>query len=292
VAESGEGVLDLGAYALEERDRPRGDSGDHGASPSPEAEDAGGGSMAEDPSDSEEAGPEVSDPTHRQKREPVARADLVRAMKAADGNFPLAAAALDMNIQVLRVRVSNDPQLRALWLIKDDPDLTDVDVINRSKLPKSVDTDSGDDVAYALTRQEFKVANLAALTKSGISQETIDKLSVFDRLSEDTGMFLTASLRTSHQIMYVQTVKLFEESERISKEYLEDVTIDGDVRREWYKVYLDITNQLQKAYDRNMAGALTTAKLIAMQKRKGGEGKKKKAGFTPIVAVNKKAIPS
>lgn len=122
------------------------------------------------------------------------------------------------------------------------------------------------------------------LRKAGISQDTLNKLEIFEGFADNAGQFLVASLDMTHRMMVYQTVKLLERAEYIEKTYLNDVTLDDEVKIQWQSAYTDIIEQVGKAYDRTLVGTQAMAKLLGT--KDGDEEKgKTKPGFKPLRAA-------
>lgn len=123
------------------------------------------------------------------------------------------------------------------------------------------------------------------LDKLGVPQTTIDKLKAFDGLAIGAGAFLAQSLQDTHQIYYVNLMRLDARAEEIYRRYLvEDAPEKPDPMAQmfWQRAYNEIVEQLGKGHDRMLAG---TQAMVAMMKRqqdggdKGTKGPKAKPDF-------------
>lgn len=201
--------------------------------------------------------------------------DIGRAMKAANGDYRLAAAAMGMEPHTLHARIQNNPQLRALYITKGERDVvpTDAQVQTREK-PPAVEVD--DQLAKAMDIQNRDLLN-GGLARAGIKQSTLDKLSTLGSATESAGKFLIASLDLSHRMMIYLNVSLLEQAEEIRTRYLTNESVPSDHRLEWQKVYNQIVNEIGKCYDRTLNG---TSALVKITDRK--QAAKEKPGFRTL----------
>ncbi len=237
--------------------------------------------MAKDPSDPPKNGTQVC-ADGGDERGPVRRvvtaADCGRALKLCKGDYELAAKVLGLSgHQALRVKVSNDPQLRAVWLKGDVAPPTEVDVIHRE--PTIIVESSK--LGEAMMRQNREILR-NGLSKAGIKGSIIEKLKVFDEFAPNAGEYLVASLDMSHRMMMYMNVKLLERAEAIEETYLNDETLDEEVKIEWQKAWNEIGDMIRKNYETSLVGTQAMAKMMG----KDGEKKKKsKPGFKALKSV-------
>jgi hypothetical protein len=83
-------------------------------------------------------------------------------------------------------------------------------------------------------------------------------------------MFLAQSLQDTHQIYFVNLLKLDAMAEEIKRRYLDDTeearkACDPLQRMFWQRAYNEIVDQLGKGYDRMLSG---TQAMVAMMKAK------------------------
>lgn len=208
-------------------------------------------------------------------------------MKAADGNYAIAAKALEMNEQVLRVRVAQDAQLKAVW----SRDASATQVPNEAELmqrelppdtpPMLPDKVEDNTMAEAIMATDRRILR-EGLQTAGIQVSTIEKLGLMEGFALNTARFLGASLDLTHRITVFQGVSLFEQAEFIKKTYLEDASLPHELKIEWTKCYAEISDLIGKSSDRVLAG---TQAAVAMMRKKEGEGDKggkRKLGFQPL----------
>ncbi|MCW5549987.1 MAG: hypothetical protein KIT44_13570 [Opitutaceae bacterium] len=110
------------------------------------------------------------------------------------------------------------------------------------------------------------------LQKAGISDDTLNKLKIFDEFAVHSGEFLVASLDLTHRMMVYNTVALFERAEYIKKNYLENELLDDEIKVQWQECYNEICDIIGKGYDRTLNGTQAMARMIGG----GDDGKKKK----------------
>lgn len=211
-------------------------------------------------------------------------------MKAAKGDFHLAAEGLGRAVETVKEFVAKDSQLAALWL----PDAEKVhtpdesDLMTRSMPPalsvNGVERVKDNVLAESLMAQDREILR-QGLQAVGIQHDTIKKLGLMENFATNTGRFLGASLDMTHRITVFQGVALFEEAEKIREKYLNDDTLPHEIRLEWQKAYNEIADLIGKTSDRVLAG---TQAAVAMMKKKdedSGSGEKEKVvGFQPLKA--------
>lgn len=276
----GESLLDVGEPGNPSEQAPGGIGGR--ALEDAEAPDhiAGDSDPESDPQDSAEDGTEVSRrgrPKGAARK--ITRADCARALELADGNYDIAAAALGISAGALRSRVYKSQQLAAMFA--QQPGVpTATSVITRNETPIPI----GDETLGEATAIQNRILLREGLLKVGIKPATVEKLKILEELAPNAGMFLVASLDLTHRMMVLQGVRLFEEAERIKTDYLDDATLDDDIKIQWQGAYNDICDQIGKCFDRTLMGTQAMAKLLGTDK---GEEKKKKPGFTPLKRAEK-----
>lgn len=273
--EEGSGsLLDLGQFGFGAEPPPGSGSGTGGASAPPGASAAGAGDDEDDLSPEGEDGPAVPK-RGRSKAKPISRADCARALNASDGDFGVAARVLGLTENALRLRVSKNPQLAALFH-RDVAAPTTVSVMTRDSLPVVPEGSALADQILAQNRSLLR----NGLAKAGIKPETIEKLQLFDGFATDAGNFLITSLDLTHRMTVYLSVALLEEAQRIKTDYLDDATLDDEMKIQWQSAYTDIVEQIGKTFDRTLVGTQAMAKLLGTDE---GDGKKKKKpGFRPL----------
>ncbi len=204
-------------------------------------------------------------------------------MREAHGDFSLAAEGIGRSEAAVRRFVSLDPQLSALWLPnRDDVTLPDEEeVMNRTPTSFGVPNKiSGDVLGEAMMRQNREILR-QGLQAAGIRPETINKLQLFEGMAENTGAFLAAGLDITHKLTLFQGVSLFEQAEKIKKQYLEDESLPMELRIEWAKVYTEISELVGKTSDRMLVA--TQAAVAMLKKKEEGDSKGEKVvGFQPL----------
>lgn len=216
----------------------------------------------------------------------VSDREIEIALKGADGNFALAAKALGIDRSGLHKRIKNKPHLYAIWgehgSGKDIPVPTEATTLMRK--PVDLPVVPTDPMLGKMVIQTEKLIR-DGLINVGVPQSTIDRLKAFDGLAVGAGAFLAQSLQDTHQIYYVNLLKLDEMAADIKRRYLdEDATEKPDdmmARMFWQRAYNEIVEQLGKGHDRMLAG--TQAMVAMMKAREGGKsaakGPKPQPGF-------------
>lgn len=209
-------------------------------------------------------------------------------MKEADGDFALAAAALDSPEGTLRGFVARDPQLAALWLPDSEKVSTpdEGELMTRAERPGDMHVAplKGNALGEAVLRADREIMR-RGLEGAGIDPAIVRKLGLFEDMAMNTGRFLGAGLDITHRLTLYQGIALFERAEKIKKDYLDDETLPMELRIEWQKCYNEIAELIGKTSDRVLAG---TQAAVAMLKKKdeneGGKGEEKVVGFQPLQA--------
>lgn len=206
-------------------------------------------------------------------------------MKMAEGNFALAAKALGSDKSTLCKRVARMPHLHALYGERgsgaDFPAPTAATTLMRTtdELPPMP---SDPELGKMVINTEKLIRD--GLEKIGVPASTIARLKAFDGLAVGAGAFLAQSLQDTHQIYYVNLLKLDEMAEDIRKRYLDVGATEKPEPMErmfWQRAYNEIVDQLGKGYDRMLTG---TQAMVAMMKArkdrddaKNGKAKSKPA---------------
>jgi hypothetical protein len=183
---------------------------------------------------------------------------------------------------MLRLRVSGSQQLSALFAKLPQPP-TEATVVTRNTLPEAVVTDEAMGEAVMV---QNRILMRSGLLKAGIKASTIESLKVLEEMAPNAGMFLVASLDLTHRMMVLQGVRLFEEAERIKTDYLDDATLDDEIKIQWQGMYNDICDQIGKCFDRTLIGTQAMAKMLGTDE---DGGKKKKPAFRPLKRAEKVA---
>jgi hypothetical protein len=100
------------------------------------------------------------------------------------------------------------------------------------------------------------------LAKLGVKPETIQKLRDLEGLARDGGRFLSMSVQKTHEIYFLQLIKLFEEAERIRKDYLDNDEISAKDKAFWRRMYLDMVKESGKGYKLTFDGARALAEMM------------------------------
>ncbi len=209
-------------------------------------------------------------------------------MKAANGNYAIAAAALDSTDGALRAFIARDQQLASIWLTDmekvDTPD--EADLMTRAMPTVKMDVASvinvdSDVLGEAALRQDREILR-AGLQSAGIKAHTINKLGLMENFAANTGRFLGASLDMTHRVTVFQGVALFERAEYIKEHYLEDETLPHEVRIEWQKAYNEVAELIAKTSDRVLAGTQAAVSMLRKKEESDGGASKGKPGFQPL----------
>lgn len=117
------------------------------------------------------------------------------------------------------------------------------------------------------------------LERAGIKAATIEKLRIFEDFSDNTGRFLVSTLDLTHRMQVYQNAALFEEAEFIRTNYLQNETLPHELRLEWMKRFVEISELIGKTFDRTLVGTETIARMLKGAKP-DGDPKKPKPAFT------------
>jgi hypothetical protein len=120
------------------------------------------------------------------------------------------------------------------------------------------------------------------LAKLGVKPETIQKLRDLEGLARDGGRFLSMSVQKTHEIYFLQLVKLFEEAERIRTEFLDKDDISPKDKAFWRRLYLDMVKESGKGYQNTFDGARALAEMMMSSM----------PGPSPVHPVNISSTPS
>lgn len=280
MAVGGESLLDMGEPRVDGGGTGVGDGASAaGEAPAPDLPEADS-DEAGDHAHPGQAGAEIRK-ARRAPNSKITRADCARAIILAGGDYAVAAASLGITENALRLRVSGSQQLSALFQV--EPKVpTATTVLERDAPPEQIDR--GENVLADLVSAQNRMLMRQGLLQAGIKQTTIDKLRVLEGMATNAGEFLVASLDMTHRMMILQGVRLFEEAERIKTDYLDDATLDDEIKIQWQGAYNDICDQIGKCFDRTLVGTQALAKLLGTDKE---DKKKVKPGFKPLKRVEK-----
>lgn len=262
--------------------------GDHAAASEDQtpAGDAGGGGGSEGGEEGQgQHQPAVSVAGRPAKRRITDR-ELEIALKVSGGNIAVAALALETDKSSLTKRVKRTPHLYALHGERTSGEEITPPTPGTTLLrsPDEIPVAPSDPQLGTMVIQTEKLIR-DGLEKIGVPATTIARLKAFDGLAVGAGAFLAQSLQDTHQIYYVNLLKLDEMAADIKRRYLDPGATEGlaDLERMfWQRAYNEIVDQLGKGYDRMLSG---TQAMVAMMKaqrdRQDGNGKmpKSKPGF-------------
>jgi hypothetical protein len=179
----------------------------------------------------------------------------------------VAAKALGAERSSVTRRILSDPELFALYGEQGEEAVvkppTDRDTLLRS--PKDIPEPAQDPKLGEMVIVTEKLIR-GGLEKLGVPKSTIEKLRNFDGLGVNAGKFLAQSLQDTHQIYYLNLLKLDAMVEDIDRRYLAaDATEapDGMTRMFWQRARTEMVDQLGKGYDRMLSG---TQAMVAMMK--------------------------
>lgn len=203
--------------------------------------------------------------------------ELIMDMMSQCGSIAVAAEVLNVSEGSLRKRISNDRQLRSLY-IKESPALPAIpDTIESMvRKPKEMKTDKK--LSDAIQEMNSKLLN-EGLRNAGISGDTCDKLELFSKMDENGWRMLIGGLDLMHRMLLYQAAALFQEAERCRNDELDNDEIGWEQRISAQKHYNDICKTLIGTYDRVLSGTLASVKMSQSVAPK----KKKKPGFAPLI---------
>jgi hypothetical protein len=210
--------------------------------------------------------------------------ETARALKLAEGDHRVAAQILGITVTKLKVRISSNPKLRTVWLkAKDLEPLTEDDALSRKKDKSLKPTNQ---LLAQIIQQEDREMIHTGLLKSGVSQEMIDRLKIFDGFGTNSGNFLIASLDIAHKQMFVQNIELQQQAFNIKKDYLDNATLQSREKIEWQRAFNEIADILGKNYERTLAGVQAMVKMMPKDKV---DDVKKKPAFKPLTEADRNA---
>lgn len=203
-------------------------------------------------------------------------------MKIANGDQSLVARALGIDKTTVRDRLKRNSKLYALYGARGTGQEFPAIVEGATLLRTPADippAPSDPQLATMVIGTEKLIRD--GLEKIGVPKSTIERLKAFDGLAVGAGAFLAQSLQDTHQIYYVNLLKLDEMAEDIRKRYLDVEATEkpGDMERMfWQRAYNEIVDQLGKGYDRMLSGTQAMVAMMKAQKDKnGGNGQKAKS---------------
>lgn len=249
----------------------------------PQEDDKGEGS--EDTEGGESSDTEAEHPNTR--RRPRLKRDEVRlALKAAEGQFGMAALAIGCTEQAIRAYVARDAELSALWTPNPDSvsEPSGLEILMRSSAPMPASRPKPDQNAMAeMMLIEDREILRQGLEAAGIRRETIQKLGLMEGFAKNTGRFLGAALDLTHKLTVFQGVSLFERAEYIKTHYLENETYPDEMKIEWQKAYNECCELIAKTSDRVLVGTTAVVNVLKERdKEKGKKGDTKAVGFEPL----------
>lgn len=214
---------------------------------------------------------------------------IIEAITAFGGDINAAAKALRLSPGNLNAHVYKNKRFRALF-VKDvmRADLEPDEVDRMARQAFSPRTDDQDDESRLARAMQASNLDLMAdgLQRSGIKEETVDKLKLLGRIEKDAAGFLSASLEMMHRMVVYSGVEMMERAEEIRVKYLSVPTgITEKERQGWQRQYNILHDLMGKSYDRVIHGTEVLAR-IHNKPSEGEGGKKKKPGFQPIRGVS------
>lgn len=249
--------------------------------------------QGDDPNEPEPAAKPDGDEVHaatgdKQRRRAPQRhtteEETARALKLAEGDHRVAAQILGIDVTKLKVRISSNPKLRTVWLkAKDLEPLDQDDALSRKKDKSLKPTNQ---LLAQIIQQEDREMIHTGLLKSGVSQEMIDRLKIFDGFGTNSGNFLIASLDIAHKQMFVQNIELQQQAFNIKKDYLDNATLQSREKIEWQRAFNEIADILGKNYERTLAGVQAMVKMMPKDKV---DITKKKPAFEPLTEADRNA---
>jgi hypothetical protein len=244
------------------------------------AGDSGPGGVEGDSCDRAKAGDQLPGGNRHAPKE-LSDREFALVVKAGNGNTKLIGRLLNRDHSYVRRRIARTPKLAALYS-------------NRAEGGEVVPLDEGatlirDPAEIPSAPPDGKLAQMVEkssklvrddLLKLGVPQTTINKLKAFDGLAIDAGWFLVQSLQDTHQIYYINLLRLDAMAEDIKRRYLDEEATEKPEAMErmfWQRAYNEIVDQLGKGHDRMLAGTQAVAAIMRAQTGDKGKGKGAKA---------------
>jgi hypothetical protein len=253
------------------------------------------------PRDQGQAGDQVPAASSAAKSR-LTEAQIALALKAADGNIAIAAAALGCSKDNIVKWIDRTPRLRALYGDRTEHTTkapltppTDVELMTRdpSDAPPKIPP-SGVQLAHVVADADAKML-IDGLQSMGIPEKTLIRLRKLDSLAQSNGHFISVSLQTTHRSYFVQVVELMEVANALKVRYLDDVEVDDDKnpgqkkmisnnrcsdeeRAYFYKCYTEMVKEGGRAYQTMMEGAQA---MVRMLQAAGGNDDDQQANAKP-----------
>lgn len=195
-------------------------------------------------------------------------------MREADGNRPLAAAALGITEDQLGVRIKNHTQLRALWSranedihgINGPKVTTETEALNRdiSVLPGM--TPEGVELAQMVSESDNELLR-KGLKKLGVSDKMLSRLKTLDGLAKSSGHFLSISLEKTHRLYFLSLIGLNEVADELRQRLLakegEPGYIASDESRAYFnRNYAEFVKESGNGYKLMMEGAANMVRML------------------------------
>lgn len=163
-----------------------------------------------------------------------------------------------MRLGAVQARVQSNRQLRAIWIQKELKPMALMDTLARPPSPVVM---TNSQLADALMRQNREIMR-NGLRKAGIKDSTLEKLKIFEEFAPNAGEYLIASMDLSHRMMMFSTVKLQERALAIEEDYLDNATLDEEIKLQWQQAYNEIVDLIGKNFERTLAATQAMAKMM------------------------------
>lgn len=218
------------------------------------------------------------------------RRDVVMALKLSQGNITAAAEALGMDEKSLRRRITNDPQLFALYGAQSQdaevPEKNQVNTMVRTpdQIPMKMEENRA--LAEELMKQDRELLR-SGLLAAGISPATIAKIRSLDGMARNTAAFLSVSIDFTHRLNIFAQASLAEELIYIRENHLRSEKMDPMVKVMWQRAYNEIAEMLGKGHDRAL-----NATQAMMAIAKGTQGDNPNGGGKPAKPAWQQAKPA
>ena len=210
--------------------------------------------------------------------------DIIRALKAADGNILLASDAL--GIPEINIRKRMETSAKICTAAGKPVPLGAAEEASRKSMLSAPSRIEGDAVMGEIVAANEADIIRGGLRDAGIKDETLEKLRKLSGVNLTGGRFLVATLDMSHRMMVYQSVSLMEEADYIKANYLHNDALTQEERYNWQRAYSEIAELLGKTFDRTLSG---TQAMVAMMKS-GQPAKSKKPGPSELSGAPSRTI--
>lgn len=214
--------------------------------------------------------------------------DIGRAMKEANGDQKEAAKALGISHKDIAARVAAHPTLRALYSDGERTTIGTEDIFDRRAKDSPLASDlTPDELASAIMKQDREL-QIRGLKELGVQEKTIEKLRSLDGLAKNMGKHLSISLQTSYQMLALQQIRLFEETESI-RDQLQSTQLPPDQKLHYWRLYLDMIRETNRGHQTLYASSEALVRMMSAARGRPidanqpppekKKGKKQKVGF-------------